>query len=122
MLGSIDLPLFQESRVCRFGYEICLHHHERWDGGGYPDGMKCDEIPLEARIISVADSLDAMISDRQYRKGFPLSKALDELRRGKGTQFDPDLVDILLGLIEKMGAEQFLEETGAKRNSEPPAK
>lgn len=97
-------------------------HHERLDGTGYPDGMKCDEIPLEARIISVADSLDAMISDRQYRKGFPLSKALDELRRGKGTQFDPDLVDILLGLIEKMGAEQFLEETGSKKNPEPPAK
>ena len=60
MLGSIDLPLFQESRVCRFGYEICLHHHERWDGGGYPDGLKGDQIPPYVQAVSLADAYDAL--------------------------------------------------------------
>jgi putative nucleotidyltransferase with HDIG domain len=68
-------------------------HHERVDGRGYPDGLRADAIPLSARIISVADTFDAMTTDRPYRKGLSLEKAFEELRKGAGTQFDPAVVD-----------------------------
>ncbi len=68
-------------------------HHERIDGKGYPDGLKESAIPLIARIISVADTFDAMTTDRPYRKGLSLEKAFEELRKGAGTQFDRDVVD-----------------------------
>jgi putative nucleotidyltransferase with HDIG domain len=71
-----------------------LHHHERWDGTGYPRGRAGERIPLEARILSVADSFDAMTSTRPYRAPRQASDALDELRRCAGTQFDPDLVGV----------------------------
>ena len=71
-----------------------LHHHERWDGTGYPRGRAGERIPLEARILSVADSFDAMTSTRPYRAPRHTSDALDELRRCAGTQFDPDLVGV----------------------------
>jgi HD-GYP domain-containing protein (c-di-GMP phosphodiesterase class II) len=67
--------------------------HERWDGGGYPDGLAGTEIPLGARIVAVCDSFDAMVSDRVYRRGMHLDEALAELRRCAGTQFDPDVVE-----------------------------
>jgi HD-GYP domain-containing protein (c-di-GMP phosphodiesterase class II) len=75
-------------------------HHERLDGRGYPDGLGGDEIPLEARVIFVADSFEAMTSDRPYRRGMPVEEALAELRRCAGTQFDPRVVEALAGLVE----------------------
>jgi HD-GYP domain-containing protein (c-di-GMP phosphodiesterase class II) len=69
-----------------------LHHHERWDGGGYPDGLPADRIPLGARIIFVADAYDAMTSDRVYRRRLTAHDALSELQRCSGTQFDPEVV------------------------------
>jgi diguanylate cyclase (GGDEF)-like protein/putative nucleotidyltransferase with HDIG domain len=74
-------------------------HHERLDGRGYPDGLDADEIPIEARIIFVADSFEAMTSDRPYRRGVPVAEAVEELRRCAGTQFDPDVVEALAELI-----------------------
>jgi diguanylate cyclase (GGDEF)-like protein len=73
-----------------------LHHHERMDGGGYPDGLAGSDIPLESRIIHVADAFEAMTSDRPYRRGMPESDALEELRRHTATQFDPACVTALL--------------------------
>jgi diguanylate cyclase (GGDEF)-like protein len=75
--------------------EWVLHHHERWDGAGYPNRLAGDKIPLGARIIFVADAYDAMTSDRAYRRAMPQQEALAELERGAGTQFDPAVVRAL---------------------------
>lgn len=82
----------------RQGAEIIRHHHERWDGTGYPDGLASEAIPLGARIIAVADVYDAMTSDRPYRKALPHDVAVNELVKGRGTQFDAKLVDVFLSL------------------------
>lgn len=71
-----------------------LHHHERYDGMGYPNGLKGEAIPLPARIICVADSFDAMVADRPYKKGFTPAEALLELHRCAGAQFDPKVVEV----------------------------
>ncbi|MFZ5814929.1 MAG: HD domain-containing phosphohydrolase [Bacillota bacterium] len=80
---------------------IILHHHERYDGTGYPGGLAEEKIPLGARIFAVADTYDAITSDRPYRKGRSHRAALEEIRRGCGTQFDPMVVDALLSLPEE---------------------
>lgn len=77
---------------------IVRSHHERWDGKGYPDGLAGENIPRIARVVSIADAMDAMVSDRPYRKGLSVEKALEEIGKGRGTQFDPDLVDVFLGM------------------------
>ena len=76
------------------------YHHERYDGSGYPDGLSGDEIPLEARILCLADSYDAMTSNRVYRKRLTRDEVINELRRCSGSQFDPKLADIFIGLLE----------------------
>ena len=73
------------------------HHHERFDGSGYPDGLAGENIPLEARIISIADAFDAMTHLRAYRQEMSREEALAELEKGKGKQFDPQMVEIFLG-------------------------
>lgn len=77
-----------------------LYHHERYDGLGYANGLKGEEIPLNARIIGIADAFDAMTANRVYRKKLDLDYVIGELKKGRGTQFDPKLVDIMLRLIE----------------------
>ena len=76
-------------------------HHERWDGGGYPDGIAGEDIPAEARIIAVADAYDAMASRRSYRGVLPQEKIRAELERGKATQFDPEFADIMLQMMSE---------------------
>ncbi len=73
-----------------------LHHHERWDGAGYPAGRRGPAIPLEARILAVADAFDAMTSDRPYRAALPAGAAAEELGRCAGTQFDPEVCRVFL--------------------------
>jgi diguanylate cyclase (GGDEF)-like protein/putative nucleotidyltransferase with HDIG domain len=77
------------------------HHHERFDGGGYPDGIAGEDIPLEARIIFVADSFEAMTSDRPYRRGMAVEDAVAELRRCKGGQFEPEIVETFARLVDE---------------------
>ena len=79
---------------------VIRHHHERYDGRGYPDGIAGQDIELNARIIAVADAFDAMTSDRQYRAHLSFEDAVQQLRDGAGTQFDPSVVDCMLRLIE----------------------
>jgi putative nucleotidyltransferase with HDIG domain len=81
--------------------EIVLAHQEFFDGTGYPHGLKGEQIPLGARIFTIADALDAMISDRPYRKALPIVHALEEIRRCAGTQFDPKVVDVFLSIPEQ---------------------
>ena len=78
-----------------------LYHHEKYDGSGYCHGLKGEQIPLDARIIGIADAFDAMTANRVYRKQLDLDFVIAELKRCSGTQFDPKLVDILLALIDE---------------------
>lgn len=79
--------------------DIVLYHHERYDGKGYPTGLKDRQIPLFARIVAVADTFDAMTTKRVYRDEIELESTLNEIRKNKGTQFDPEIVDIFLSLF-----------------------
>jgi len=101
--------------------EIVLSHQECYDGSGYPRGLKGEQIPLGARIFAVADTLDAMISDRPYRKALPITTAREEIQRFSGKQFDPKVVEVFLShpdqlwldLHEKVGGPFQLHELRA---------
>ncbi len=86
--------------------EIVKYHHERYDGGGYPNGLSGAEISLGARIIAVADSFQAMISDRPYRKGMSQQAAMEEMERNKGTQFDPEIIEVFLKICQSKNYKQ----------------
>jgi diguanylate cyclase (GGDEF)-like protein len=83
-----------------------LHHHERWDGNGYPAGLKGDEIPVEARVLAIADAFDAMTSSRPYRSKLSYKKVMQELKHCSGTQFDPKLVDAFLPIALSAAPEE----------------
>jgi putative nucleotidyltransferase with HDIG domain len=98
-----------------------LHHHERWDGGGYPYGLAGEQIPRAVRILTVADVFDAMTSDRPYRRDMGVDAATDAIRHDAGIRFDPDVVsaflrrrDPIVAMLEKMGKVS----SGAVRPSE----
>lgn len=76
--------------------EIVLHHHERFDGLGYPDGISGYTIPLGSRLIAVCDSIDAMMTTRSYRKAFPENECFEEIKRCSGSRYDPDIVDVAI--------------------------
>ena len=99
IIKDMDFP--QDHPLVHTAWEICRWHHERYDGNGYPDGLKGKEIPLHARIVAVADSYDAMSSQRIYRNQLPPEKIIQELENNKGTQFDPEITDIFLKLLRE---------------------
>ena len=82
-------------------YLVARNHHERYDGKGYPDGLEGESIPIEARIVGIADAYDAMSSDRAYRKALSKKVIRGELIRGRGNQFDPKLVDVFIELFDE---------------------
>jgi GAF domain-containing protein len=84
--------------------QVIMHHHERYDGGGYPEGLKGEEIPMGARILAVVDSYSSMLSERPYRGALSRDEALEELRRCRGSQFDPGVVDKFIEIAERAGA------------------
>jgi HD-GYP domain-containing protein (c-di-GMP phosphodiesterase class II) len=91
--------------------DIVRHHHERWDGSGYPDGLHGEQIPLWARMFAIVDTVDAITSDRPYRAARPLNVALAELVEGSGSQFDPACVQAFLR-IDRHLIELLLEQRG----------
>ncbi len=93
VLGYQILSSIRQSEYLSIGAH---YHHERYDGKGYPEGLAGEEIPWIARIIAVADAYDAMSSNRSYRNSLPAEKVKDEIRRGMGTQFDPQFAQIML--------------------------
>lgn len=86
------------SELLRLAETIARCHHERWDGSGYPSGLRGEAIPLEARIVAVADFFDALVSDRPYRPAWPVEQVISEVRRLSGTSFDPEVVGAFLKL------------------------
>jgi len=93
---SIGADILKRSAGLSTIAEIVLHHHERWDGKGYPDGISGSEIPLGSRIIAVCDSIDAMMGLRSYRKILSPQKCREEIQRNSGTMYDPDIVEVIL--------------------------
>jgi polar amino acid transport system substrate-binding protein len=94
-------------------------HHERWDGTGYPDGLKGEEIPLEARIIAVVDSYDAMTTTRPYRAALPVGEAIQRLRRGANRQWDPRVVEAFVTWLA--GQPAYRESVAAQPSPQPSA-
>jgi HD-GYP domain-containing protein (c-di-GMP phosphodiesterase class II) len=90
---------------------IPFNHHERWDGTGYPRGIKGEEIPLAARIFAVVDVWDALSSDRPYRKAWPYEKIMEHMRQQSGTHFDPKVVALFLQMM--VGASHDATTSGA---------
>jgi len=91
-------------RIARDFSPIIRHHHERWDGRGYPDGLAGEAIPLGARIVAIADAFDAIVRGRVYRAARTLDEAIEELRRHSGSQFDPGLIPLFIDEIERVGS------------------
>jgi len=88
-----------ESGLLRMARSIALTHHEKWDGSGYPNGLAGEAIPLEGRIVAIADVFDALTSVRPYKPAWPVEEALEFLRRESGRHFDPELVELFLGIL-----------------------
>ena len=99
-----DILKTSQRHVLKMGADICLQHHERWDGNGYPKGIADEDICIEARICSIADVLDALRSKRVYKDPVPLDEALMIIQNGRGSQFDPRLVDVLMDNKDKVKA------------------
>ncbi|NOZ69408.1 MAG: response regulator [Deferribacteres bacterium] len=93
---SIGVRIVQSVPFLEEAIPVILHHHERYDGRGYPGGLRGKEIPLAARIVNIADAIDAMMSARPYRNALSPERVLNELQSNAGTQFDPEIVDIIL--------------------------
>jgi putative nucleotidyltransferase with HDIG domain len=110
LLGA---QILESSRNLRDLIPLVRHHHERFDGKGYPDGLVGHAIPLEARILALADSIEAMASDRPYRRGLNLDEIIEEIKRVSGEQFDPRMVKVFLKLAQAKG-DRFLVNSAQK--------
>lgn len=100
-----DLPLYQDEPLVKFAYEICRWHHERYDGRGYPDGLKGDEIPISAQIVAIADVYDALTSERCYKKAFPHEEAIRMILDGKCGVFNPMVLECLTDIADQLPKE-----------------
>jgi putative two-component system response regulator len=98
---DVQLKKLGPNSFLNYARELAASHQEKWDGSGYPDGLAGDAIPIEGRLIAIADVYDALISKRVYKPPFPHSKAVTIIKEGRGSHFDPDMVDAFLELVEK---------------------
>lgn len=111
-----DLPFYQDEPLIRTAYEICRWHHERYDGRGYPDGLKGDEIPLSAQIVALADVYDALTSERVYKKAFSHEKAINMILNGECGQFNPLLLECLTDIADSLEREMHDSSKNAQRH------
>ena len=91
--------------MMKYAYEICRWHHERYDGKGYPDGLKGEEIPISAQVVSLADVYDALVSDRVYKKAYSHEKAIEMILNGECGMFNPLLLECLVEIQDKVRKE-----------------
>ena len=98
---SMGYDIIKDIEFLKGSIEIVKHHHERWDGKGYPDGLRGEEISIPVSILIIADSFDAMTTDRPYRKAFSFEKAINEIKDNAGTQFNPEIVDPAVKALNK---------------------
>jgi response regulator RpfG family c-di-GMP phosphodiesterase len=114
VLTAAESELPAPSRFLHIGHDIASGHHEKWDGSGYPKGLKGNDIPVSARLMAIADVYDALISQRVYKKAFPHEVAVSLIAQGRGTHFDPDLVDAFLEIQEEFRtiAERYQDTSG----------
>jgi CHASE2 domain-containing sensor protein len=110
-----DILSGSRSALGRLSHTIALTHHEHWDGGGYPFGLRGERIPLAGRICGICDVFDALLSARPYKDPWPLDRTLAEIERLSGTQFDPGLVEAFLRIARDLHAEWFTAEDGPPR-------
>jgi putative two-component system response regulator len=96
MLSNSQSPILQMAEL------IALTHHEKWDGSGYPNGLKGEDIPIEGRIVAICDVFDAFTSERPYKKKWPVEKAIQEVKNNSGIHFDPVLVNKFLEILPKV--------------------
>ena len=106
--------LFKDFDALKPVVPIILHHHEKFDGTGYPKGLKGERIPVEARVMAILDSFDAMYFGRSYRKGLSFEDTCAELRKNGGTQFDPSIVNIFLSIVERKSFRNILNKLTKK--------
>ena len=121
MIGKIDL--YHSERLVQLAYEICRWHHERWDGKGYPDGLKGDEIPISAQVVSVADVYDALVSERVYKKAYPHEVAIQMILNGECGNFNPLILECMLDIQDEIrrkisvtSTEDFVRDADAQEN------
>lgn len=100
-----SLKRYQNEELVKIAYEICRWHHERYDGRGYPDGLKGEEIPISAQVVSLADVYDALVSERVYKKAFSPEKALEMIRNGECGSFNPLLLECLVDIRDRVKEE-----------------
>ena len=96
-----NLGMYQEEPLLKTAYQICRWHHERYDGKGYPDGLKGEEIPIAAQIVSLADTYNALVNDRAYRKAYSHETALKMILDGERGSFNPILLECLKSIHTK---------------------
>ncbi len=109
----------RDNPMVRIAAEMALSHHECWDGGGYPNHKMKDDIPIEARIMAVADVYDALVSKRPYKEPYPHAVAVKEIMNGRGTQFDPDVVDAFCSIADELPEiyERFKDESSEENKA-----
>ena len=106
-----------DKRFLKYAKAFAISHHEKWDGSGYPDGLKEEEIPLQGRILAIADVYDALVSERPYKKAFTHEEAVKIIAEGSGKHFDPALVEMFLGVTESFRESAEHYRTQGQRDS-----
>ncbi|HIS63567.1 MAG TPA: response regulator [Candidatus Scybalomonas excrementigallinarum] len=112
-----SIPEIRNSEIYKYAYDICRHHHERWDGRGYPDGLKGNEISIWGQIVAIADVYDALVSKRVYKEAYGEDTAIQMILNGECGQFNPILLDCLLQLKDEI-ASMYHEDTSIKKNED----